>query len=73
VVLKPLLGCRGRTHFANLGWECRAVNLPGRFGADAAAELKRLRFEECVSECERKSLRAAPFPPVRPSRTISAH
>ncbi|HKA31744.1 MAG TPA: hypothetical protein VKH64_00915, partial [Candidatus Binatia bacterium] len=25
------------THFANLGWECRAVNLRGRFGENAAA------------------------------------
>lgn len=51
------------THFANLGWECRAVNLPGRFGANAAAELKRLSFEECVGDV-REVLRAAAFPPV---------
>ncbi|HEX2385652.1 MAG TPA: alpha/beta fold hydrolase [Candidatus Binatia bacterium] len=59
------------THFANLGWECRAVNLPGRFGADAAAELKRLRFEECVSDV-REVLRAAPFPPVVVAHDLGA-
>src|SRR5947207_10556483 len=51
------------THFANLGWECRAVNLRGRFGDDAAAELKRLTFDDCVSDA-RQVIRAAPFPPV---------
>jgi len=51
------------THFANLGWECRAVNLRGRFGENAATELKRLTFEECVDDV-RQALRAAPFPPV---------
>lgn len=51
------------THFANLGWECRAVNLRGRYGENAAAELKRLTFEDCVSDTS-QVLRAAPFPPV---------
>ena len=51
------------THFANLGWECRAVNLRGRFGENAATDLKRLTFEECVDDV-RQALRAAPFPPV---------
>jgi len=51
------------THFANLGWECRAVNLRGRRGDDAAAELKRLRFEDCVRDVK-QIIRAAPFPPV---------
>ncbi len=51
------------THFANLGWQCRAVNLRGRVGADAAAELKRTTFEDCVDDL-RRMIRAAPFPPV---------
>jgi len=51
------------THFANLGWECRAVNLRGRFGENAAAELKRLTFEDCVDDV-RQVIRGAPFPPV---------
>ncbi len=51
------------THFANLGWECRAVNLRGRFGDNAAAELKRLSFADCVSDV-RQVIRAAPFPPI---------
>jgi pimeloyl-ACP methyl ester carboxylesterase len=51
------------THFANLGWECRAVNLRGRFGDNAAADLKRLTFEECVSDV-RQVICAARFPPV---------
>lgn len=59
------------THFANLGWECRAVNLRGRFGENAAAELKRLSFEECVSDV-REVLRAAPFPPVVVAHDLGA-
>src|SRR5262249_11116089 len=51
------------THFANLGWECRAVNLRGRFGANAVAELKNLSFEDCVNDV-RRIVRAASFPPV---------
>jgi pimeloyl-ACP methyl ester carboxylesterase len=51
------------THFANLGWECRAVNLRGRFGDNAAAELKRLTFEECVNDI-RQIIHGARFPPV---------
>ena len=59
------------THFANLGWECRAVNLRGRFGADAAAELKRLSFAECVSDV-REVFRAAPFPSVVVAHDLGA-
>lgn len=51
------------THFSNLGWECRAVNLPGRFGDNAAAELKRVSFEDCVSY-SKEVIRSVPFPPV---------
>lgn len=51
------------THFANLGWECRAVNLRGRFGDNAAAELKRLSFADCVNDV-RQIIHAARFPPV---------
>ena len=51
------------THFANLGWECRAINLRGRLANNAAAEIKRLTFEDCVSDV-RQVIRAAPFPPV---------
>src|ERR1041385_7093501 len=59
------------THFANLGWECRAINLRGRFGANAAAELKRLSFAECVSDV-REVFRAAPFPPVVVAHDLGA-
>ncbi|HTM09909.1 MAG TPA: alpha/beta fold hydrolase [Verrucomicrobiae bacterium] len=51
------------THFSNLGWECRAVNLPGRFGDNPAAELKRLSVEDCVSY-SKEVIRSVPFPPV---------
>jgi pimeloyl-ACP methyl ester carboxylesterase len=59
------------THFANLGWECRAVNLRGRQGDNAAAELKRLTFADCVDDV-RQVIRAAPFPPVIVAHDLGA-
>jgi pimeloyl-ACP methyl ester carboxylesterase len=51
------------THFANLGWECRALNLRGRFGDDAGGDLKRLTFDDCVSDVK-EVVQAVSFPPV---------
>lgn len=51
------------THFANLGWECWAMNFRGRFGASATDDLKQLSFQDCVDDL-RQAIRAADFPPV---------
>ena len=59
------------THFANLGWECRAVNLRGRFGDDAGGDLKRLTFEDCVNDVK-EVVRAVSFPPVVVAHDLGA-
>ena len=51
------------THFANLGWECWAVNLRGRFGDRAIEALGQLTIQQCVEDL-RRVIREAPFPPV---------
>lgn len=51
------------THFSNLGWECWAVNLRGRFEKEWQPVLKRLHFQRCVEDV-RKVVRGAPYPPV---------
>ena len=51
------------THFANLGWECWAVNFRGRFGADPGAALRHVSFEDCVDDLKRV-IRAAAEPPA---------
>jgi pimeloyl-ACP methyl ester carboxylesterase len=51
------------THFANLGWECWAINFPGRFEKNALDVLQRLTFQDCVSDLK-QVIRAAEFPPV---------
>jgi pimeloyl-ACP methyl ester carboxylesterase len=38
------------THFANLGWECWAVDLRGRQSSDSAKELAALTFDQCVKD-----------------------
>jgi pimeloyl-ACP methyl ester carboxylesterase len=51
------------THFANLGWDCWAVNLRGRFEPRALDVLRQLTFGQCVEDLHRV-IRAAPSPPV---------
>jgi pimeloyl-ACP methyl ester carboxylesterase len=51
------------THFSNLGWECWAMNLRGRYGEKIVDTLKRLTFDDCVDDL-RQVIRAAEFPPV---------
>ncbi|MBI2359282.1 MAG: alpha/beta hydrolase [Deltaproteobacteria bacterium] len=51
------------THFANLGWDCWAVNLRGRFGPRAIDVLSQVTFGQCVEDLHRV-IRATPFPPV---------
>jgi pimeloyl-ACP methyl ester carboxylesterase len=51
------------THFSNLGWECWAVNLRGRYGEKIIETLRRLTFDDCVNDL-RQVIRAAEFPPV---------
>jgi pimeloyl-ACP methyl ester carboxylesterase len=59
------------THFANLGWECWAINLRGRFGERALELLKRLTFEDCLGDLKRV-IRASPFPPVLLAHSLGA-
>lgn len=51
------------TQFCNLGWECWAVNLRGRYGDRAHQILERLSFQTCVEDLE-QVVDAASFPPV---------
>ena len=51
------------THFCNLGWECWAINFPGRTGENDIEVLERLTFRDCLAGLE-KVIAAAPFPPV---------
>lgn len=51
------------THFSNLGWECWAVNLKGRFEEKRDQVLKQLKFQGCVEDLK-KVIRSARFPPV---------
>lgn len=51
------------SHFANLGWECWAANLRGRFEPRALEVLSDLTLEGCVADL-RRIVRAAPTPPV---------
>lgn len=51
------------THFANLGWDCWAINLRGRLGPRARDVLSRVTFGQCVEDLSRV-IRTAPFPPV---------
>jgi pimeloyl-ACP methyl ester carboxylesterase len=50
-------------HFCNLGWECWAVNMRGRFGERPLEILKQLKFEDCLSDIKRV-IREAPYPPI---------
>ncbi|HEY3166882.1 MAG TPA: alpha/beta hydrolase, partial [Candidatus Binatia bacterium] len=59
------------THFANLGWECWAINFRGRFGREAFQELKRLTFDDCLEDLKRV-IRASPFPPVLLAHSLGA-
>lgn len=38
------------THFSNLGWDCSAINFRGRFGDAPAQDLRRLAFQDCVTD-----------------------
>jgi len=38
------------THFANLGWDCSAINLRGRTGDLPLRDLKRVGFEQCATD-----------------------
>ncbi|MBI4526285.1 MAG: alpha/beta fold hydrolase [Deltaproteobacteria bacterium] len=51
------------THFSNLGWECWAMNLRGRFGERAREALKELSFDHCVEDL-RRIIRVPEIPPV---------
>ena len=51
------------THFCNLGWECWALNLRGRFEDKPLEVLKRLTFQDCVRDIK-QVIRAAPYPPI---------
>ena len=51
------------THFCNLGWECFATNLRGRFGQNPIAELQRLSFDACVEDLS-AVLKSFAYPPV---------
>lgn len=51
------------THFANLGWECWAVNFRGRFEINAPEVLREVNFQRCVEDLSRV-VRSGIFPPV---------
>ncbi|HWO41108.1 MAG TPA: alpha/beta hydrolase [Candidatus Eisenbacteria bacterium] len=51
------------THFANLGWDCSAINLRGRTGDLPLSELKRVDFERCVEDIA-AVLKSFSAPPV---------
>lgn len=51
------------THFCNLGWDCFAINLRGRFGQNPLAELQRLSFADCIRDLA-AALKSFAFPPV---------
>jgi pimeloyl-ACP methyl ester carboxylesterase len=51
------------THFCNLGWECWAINFPGRTGENNIQALQRLTFQDCLEELT-KVIAVAPAPPV---------
>lgn len=51
------------THFANLGWECWAVNFRGRFEKNAPEVLKEVDFQRCVEDLSRV-VRSTIFPPI---------
>lgn len=50
-------------HLSNLGWECWAVNLPGRAPETALEILRGLSVEKCVKDLE-EAITALPFPRV---------
>lgn len=54
---------RWATHFCNLGWECLAINLRGRFGQNPFEDLRRLNFDDCVEDLK-TVVKSAAFPPV---------
>lgn len=51
------------THFANLGWECWAINWPGRQDSGSAQELAALTFDRCVEDV-RRAIRTLSSPVV---------
>jgi pimeloyl-ACP methyl ester carboxylesterase len=51
------------THFANLGWECWAINWRGRQVSDSARELAALTLDQCVEDV-RRAIRALSSPVV---------
>jgi pimeloyl-ACP methyl ester carboxylesterase len=51
------------TQFCNLGWECWAVNMRGRFEERPLEILKHLKFGDCVSDIERV-IGESPYPPI---------
>jgi pimeloyl-ACP methyl ester carboxylesterase len=51
------------THFCNLGWDCLAINLRGRFGQNPFEDLRRLNFDKCVEDL-RTVVKSLAFPPV---------
>lgn len=59
------------THFCNLGWECWALNLKGRFEESPPDVLKQLKFQDCVSDVKHV-LREAPYPPILLAHSLGA-
>lgn len=51
------------THFSNLGWECLAMNMRGRFEERPVEALNRLSVDDCVRDLARV-IRSCDFPPV---------
>jgi pimeloyl-ACP methyl ester carboxylesterase len=51
------------THFCNLGWECWALNLPGRGQDSDARTLRELNLQSCVDQLA-PLIRSFSFPPL---------
>ena len=52
------------THFSNLGWDCRAINLPGRIQATSLTTLLDLNLDLAVEELARVVNSFSPSPVV---------
>ena len=60
------------THFCNLGWDCFAINLRGRFGPTWLEDIERLSFDDCVKDLA-EVLQTFTFPPVVLGLNLGAH
>jgi pimeloyl-ACP methyl ester carboxylesterase len=59
------------THFCNLGWDCVAVDLRRRSAPDPATHLRRLSFDDCVSDLG-DVIRSFSTPPVLLAMNLGA-